>query len=154
VKHSVEIFYEYLKDGRIKVDPDKKITEPATYQDPCNLSRSGGLWEKARWLMDATCTDFRDMSPNREYNHCCGGGGGYIPMGPDFRKRRLISGKVKVDQIRETGAKVLIVPCHNCYDQINDLNKEYELGLKVMHFKTIISEMMIIPDEMKPDEEE
>ena len=59
-----------------------------------------------------------------------------------------------MDQIKETGAKVLIVPCHNCYDQLNDLNKDYELGLKIMHFKTIISEMMIIPDEMKPEEEE
>ena len=153
VKHSVQIFYEYIKDGRIKLDPDKKVTEPATYQDPCNISRSGGLWEAARWLMNEMCTDFRDMSPNREYNHCCGGGGGYIPMGPEFRKRRIISGNVKVDQIRETGAKVLIVPCHNCYDQLNDLNKEYELGLKIMHFKTIISETMIIPDELKPDEE-
>ncbi|MBW2193650.1 MAG: (Fe-S)-binding protein [Deltaproteobacteria bacterium] len=150
----MQIFYEYIKDGRIKLDPDKRVTEPATYQDPCNISRSGGLWEQARWLMNTMCTDFRDMTPNREYNHCCGGGGGSIPMGPEFRKRRIKSGNVKVDQIRETGAKVLIVPCHNCYDQINDLNKEFELGLKVMHFKTIISENMIIPDELKPDEEE
>ncbi|MBW1842190.1 MAG: (Fe-S)-binding protein [Deltaproteobacteria bacterium] len=150
----MQIFYEYIKDGRIKLDPDKMVTEPATYQDPCNISRSGGLWEQARWLMNEMCADFRDMTPNREYNHCCGGGGGSIPMGPEFRKRRIKSGNVKVDQIRETGAKVLIVPCHNCYDQINDLNKEFELGLKVMHFKTIISENMIIPDELKPDEEE
>ncbi len=150
----MQLFYEYLRDGRIKIDPNKKLTEPVTYQDPCNISRSGGLWEEARYLMNALGTDFRDMAVNSEYNHCCGGGGGYIPMGPEFRKRRLKSGKIKADQIRETGAKVLVVPCHNCYDQTNDLNKEYDLGIKVVHFKTLISEMMIIPDEMKPEEEE
>jgi len=103
--------------------------------------------------MNALCEDFRDMAPNREYNHCCGGGGGYIPMGPAYKKRRLESGKVKAEQIRETGAKVLVVPCHNCYDQINDINKEYDLGIKVVHFKTIIPQVWDLPDHLKPKEE-
>jgi Fe-S oxidoreductase len=154
VIHSVQLFSEYIRDGRIKMDPDKKVTEPATYQDPCNISRSGGLWEQARYLMNELCTDFRDMAPNREYNHCCGGGGGYIPLGPKFKKRRMASGKIKAEQIRKTGAKIVVVPCHNCFDQINDLNTEYDLGIKVMHFKTIMAHNMIIPDEMKPKEED
>ena len=153
VIHSVQAFYEYIKDGRIKIDPAKKLREPVTYQDPCNISRSGGLWEEARYLMNALCDDFRDMAPNREYNHCCGGGGGYIPMGGPFKKRRMISGKIKADQIRETGAKILIVPCHNCFDQIRDLNSEYDLGIKVMHFKTIIPHVWALPDHLKPKED-
>ncbi len=149
----MQVFYEYIRDGKIKLDPTKKIKEPVTYQDPCNISRSGGLWEEARYLMNELCEDFRDMAPNRVYNHCCGGGGGYIPMGPSYKKRRLKSGKVKADQIRETGAKILVVPCHNCYDQINDLNKEYDLGIKVVHFKTIIPQVWDLPDHLKPKEE-
>jgi Fe-S oxidoreductase len=150
----VQVFYEYIRDGKIKIDPAKKIKEPITYQDPCNISRSGGLWEEARWLMNELCEDFRDMSPNREYNHCCGGGGGYIPMGPSYKKRRMASGKVKADQIRETGAKIVLVPCHNCFDQLKDLDKEYNLGVKVVHFKTIIPHMWDLPDHLKPKEEE
>ncbi len=154
VVHSVRLFYEYLRDGRIKIDPDKMIEEPVTYQDPCNVSRNGGLWEEGRALTRYLCKDFRDMSPNRDYNHCCGGGGGYIPMGPEFKKRRMISGKIKAEQIRATGAKIVIVPCHNCFDQINDLNKEYGLGVKVMSFKEIICETMIIPEKFQPVEED
>lgn len=93
------------------------------------------------------------MQPNREHNHCCGGGGGFIPMGPPFKKRRIESGKVKADQIRATGAKLVIVPCHNCFDQIKDLNKEYELGVDVKQFKEILTEIMIIPEEFQPKEE-
>ena len=154
VVHSVRLFYEYLRDGRIRIDPDKVIEEPVTYQDPCNVSRNGGLWEEGRALTRYLCKDFRDMSPNRDYNHCCGGGGGYIPMGPEFKKRRMISGKVKAEQIRATGAKIVIVPCHNCFDQINDLNKEYGLGVKVMSFKEIICETMIVPEKFQPVDED
>ena len=104
--------------------------------------------------MNAMCTDFRDMAVNREYNHCCGGGGGYIPMGPEYKRRRMESGKVKADQIRETGAEMLVVPCHNCFDQIRDLNKEYDLGIEVVHFKTIIPQVWDLPEHLKPKEED
>lgn len=154
VVHSIQLFYEYLRDGRIKIDPAKKLKVPVTYQDPCNLSRGGGLAEYARYIVRQLTDDFRDMTPNREHNHCCGGGGGYVPMGPSFKERRMISGKVKADQIKATGAKIVIAPCHNCYDQIRDLGEKYNLDIQVKHFKELISEMMIIPDKMKPKVEE
>ncbi len=157
VKHAVQLFHEYLKSGRIKIDPAKRLKEPVTVQDPCNVSRNGGLWEILRELVLMLCDDFRDMTPNREYNHCCGGGGGYIPMGPEYKRRRMASGRVKAEQIKATGAKVVISPCHNCFDQLNDLNKEYKLGVKVISFKELIIESMIVPDKFKvveQDEEE
>jgi Fe-S oxidoreductase len=154
IVHSVQLFYEYLRDGRIKIDPDKMLEEPATYQDACNISRNGGLWKEGREIMKYISKDFRDMEPNSEYNHCCGGGGGFIPMGGEFKKRRLESGRVKAEQIRATGAKTIIVPCHNCFDQIRDLNKEYDLGVKVVSFKEVITEAMIIPEKFQPIEKD
>jgi len=47
---------------------------------------------------------------------------------------------------------MVIVPCHNCYDQIKDLNKEYNLGIEVKSLKEVITETMIIPDELKAKE--
>ncbi|MCE5334418.1 MAG: (Fe-S)-binding protein [Desulfobacteraceae bacterium] len=152
VIHSVRLFYEYLRDGRIKIDPEKMITEPVTYQDPCNVSRNGGLWAEGREIVKYLAKDFRDMTPKSVYNHCCGGGGGFIPMGAEFKKRRMESGKIKAEQIRATGAKIVIAPCHNCFDQIRDLGKEYDLGIKVVSFKELITEMMIIPEKFQPVE--
>jgi Fe-S oxidoreductase len=153
IVHYVQLLYEYLRDGRIKIDPAKKIKEPITYQDPCNISRNGGLWEHARKIIPYIAEDFRDMAPNREHNHCCGGGGGIMPMGPDYKPFRMASGKLKADQIKETGAKIVITPCHNCFDQINDLSEEYELGITAFSLKEIIVEAMIIPDHMKLEPE-
>jgi Fe-S oxidoreductase len=149
IVHYVQLLYEYLRDGRIKIDPNKKIKEPITYQDPCNVSRNGGLWEQARKIIPYIAEDFRDMAPNREHNHCCGGGGGIMPMGPDYKPYRMASGKLKAEQIKETGARIVITPCHNCFDQINDLGEEYELGITALSLKEIILETMIIPDHMK-----
>ena len=152
VVHSVELFHDYILDGRIKIN--EKIKEPTTVQDPCNVVRSGGLAEKVRRLAEYLSEDFRPMKYQGNYNYCCCGGGGAMPMGGEVKKHRLKGGKVKAEQIRETGAKIVFVPCHNCIDQIRDLNKEYDLGIKAIHFKEWISEHMEIPEEMIPKEEE
>ncbi|NNL77083.1 MAG: (Fe-S)-binding protein [Desulfobacterales bacterium] len=149
IVHFVRLLYEYLRDGRIKIDPNKKIKEPVTYQDPCNVSRNGGLWEEARKIIPYIAEDFRDMAPNRDHNHCCGGGGGIMPMGPEYKPARMATGRVKAEQIKATGAQIVIAPCHNCFDQINDLSEEYELGVKALSLKEIVVESMIIPDHMQ-----
>ena len=154
IVHFVRLIYEYLRDGRIMIDPDKKIKEPVTYQDPCNVSRNGGLWEEARKIIPYLAEDFRDMAPNRDHNHCCGGGGGIMPMGPEYKPARMASGRVKADQIRATGAKIVIAPCHNCFDQINDLSEDADLGVKALSLKEIIVESMIIPDHMKLEKDQ
>ena len=132
----------------------EKLKEPTTVQDPCNVIRNGGLAIKNHRLAEILSEDFRPMKYQGNYNYCCSGGGGAMPMGGEMKKHRLKSGKVKADQIRETGAKVVFVPCHNCIDQIRDLSKEYDLGIKAVHFKEVICELMDIPEEMIPKDEE
>jgi Fe-S oxidoreductase len=151
VIHSIELFHDYIRDGRIKLRA--KIKEPTTVQDPCNVVRSGGLGEKNKRLAEVLSEDFRPMKYQGNSNYCCGGGGGAMPMGGEMRKHRLRSGKIKAGQIRDTGAKVVFVPCHNCIDQIRDLSKEYDLGIKAIHFKEAICELMEIPAELLPLEE-
>ncbi|MBF0496892.1 MAG: (Fe-S)-binding protein [Deltaproteobacteria bacterium] len=151
VVHSVELFHDYIRDGRIKLR--HKVKEPTTVQDPCNVVRNGGLAEKNRRLAEMLSEDFRPMKLQGNYSYCCGGGGGAMPMGGEMKKYRLKSGKIKAEQIRETGAKIIFVPCHNCIDQIRDLDKEYNLGVKAIHFKEAIAELMVIPEHMKPKEQ-
>jgi Fe-S oxidoreductase len=150
VVHSIQLLYELVRDGRILIDPAKRLKEPVTYQDPCNVSRNGGLSGTGRKLIRLLCEDYREMTPNREHNHCCGGGGGILPMGPEHKPTRMANGRLKAEQIRATGAKVVIAPCHNCFDQVRDLGEEYDLGIHVTSFKELIVEMMVVPDKFKP----
>ena len=72
-----------------------------------------------------------------------------MPMGPTYKPFRMASGRVKAEQIRATGAKLVIAPCHNCYDQIRDLGEAYDLDIKVKSIKEIIVERLVIPDKFK-----
>ncbi|MHB8158136.1 MAG: heterodisulfide reductase-related iron-sulfur binding cluster, partial [Desulfocucumaceae bacterium] len=95
---------------RIRLDPDA-ITETVTYHDPCNTARKEGMFREARDLLGSFVKNFTDMNPRGERNICCGGGGGAMAM-PEFNEMRKAKGKVKVDQVMETGAQTVVVPCH------------------------------------------
>src|SRR4030043_427130 len=47
-------------------------------------------------------------------------GGGAMSLS-EYPPLRLISGKVKAEQLKETGAKVVVTSCHNCADGLSDV---------------------------------
>jgi Fe-S oxidoreductase len=150
--HYVEWVAEALREGKIKIDPAKKIKEPVTYQDSCNYIRNAGLKDAAREIMSYIAEDFREMTPCKEHNFCCGGGGGMNGIGR-YRQERNIGLKMKRDQILATGCKLVVSPCHNCWDAIRDLEEVYKVGIRWSFLKPLLTKMMIVPDHMKPPEE-
>ena len=150
--HYVEWVAEALREGKIKIDPTKKIKEPVTYQDSCNYIRNAGLKDAAREIMSYIAEDFREMTPCKEHNFCCGGGGGMNGIGR-YRQERNIGLKMKRDQILATGCKLVVSPCHNCWDAIRDLEEVYKVGIRWSFLKPLLIKMMILPDHLKPPEE-
>ncbi len=150
--HYVEWVAEALRTGKLKIDPSKKIKEPVTYQDSCNYIRNAGLADCAREIMGYIAEDFREMKPCREHNFCCGGGGGFNGIGR-YREQRNIGLKVKRDQILATGAKLVISPCHNCWDAIRDLEEVYHVGIRWSFLKPLRLKMVVVPEHLQPAEE-
>ena len=134
-------------------DLEKRIKELVTLQDSCNYVRNAGLADIGREIMSYIAEDFREMIPNREHNFCCGGGGGLNGIGR-YRQQRNIGMKVKRDQILETGAKLVVAPCHNCWDAIRDMAKVYALDIRWSFLKPILVDMAIVPDKFKLEEDE
>jgi len=139
-----------LRTGKLKIDPAKKLKMPVTYQDSCNYIRNAGLADAAREIMSYIAEDFREMKPCREHNFCCGGGGGLNGIGR-YREQRNIGLKVKRDQILATGAKLVVSPCHNCWDAIRDMEEIFHIGIKWSFLKPILLKMVIVPDHLKPE---
>ncbi len=146
--HYVEWVAEALRTGKLKIDPAKKIKEPVTYQDSCNYIRNAGLADDVRYIMSQIAEDFREMIPNREYNYCCGGGGGLNGIGR-YRKERNVGLTVKRDQILATEAKLVITPCHNCWDAIRDLEEVYHIGIRWSFLKPLLVDMVLVPEHLK-----
>ncbi len=138
VVHTIQ---RYLKSGRIKVDK-KKNPEPVTFHDSCNLARSGGIIEEPRRVLERVCADFREMVPNRTENFCCTGGGGLLSMA-EYRPLRLEVARIKADQLRATGAKIVCTMCHNCVDGLTDVIKHYKLDMRVAQVLELVDRAVV-----------
>ena len=142
VRSILEVLDEYVRDKRLKLDSSKN-SEPVTYHDSCNLGRKGGLLEEPRSVLRAVAQDFREMTPNRLQSFCCGGGAGLVAVA-EWSETRIKAGKPKADQIRQTGAKIVVTSCDNCRHQITELNEHYNLGIKVTSLTELTVQALVI----------
>ena len=143
IESSIFTMLDYVKQGRIKVDKTKN-QQPVTYHDSCNLARSCGVTEEPRELLKLVCGDFREMYPNRAENFCCTGGGGAMSM-TEYSARRLQSAKIKAEQLRATGAKIVVTSCHNCVDGLFDLIRHYKLDMEVKLLVNLVANALVVP---------
>ncbi len=153
--HYVQWVAEALREGKLKIDPAKRIKQTVTYQDSCNYIRNWGLAETAREILSYLVEPgyLVEMTPNKEHNYCCGGGGGFNGIGK-FRPQRNKALLTKRDQILATGAKLVIAPCHNCWDAIRDLEEEYHIHIDWSFLKPLLLKMVIVPEHLKPKDED
>ncbi|WP_446424127.1 sulfate respiration complex iron-sulfur protein HmcF [Mailhella sp.] len=152
--HYVEWLANAIRSGKIKIDPTRKIKEPCTLQDSCNYIRNHGLEKHTRYIMSQIAEDFREMEEHGAHNYCCGGGGGMNGIGR-YREERDAGLFMKLQQIRATGATLVISPCHNCWDAIRDTMEVYKVhDIKWSFLKPLILDMCIIPDHLKPQDDE
>lgn len=138
----VELLEEYIKSGRIKVDKNLN-TKKYTIHDPCNIVRNGGLYNSLRYVVRQVVPELIEMVPNGSDNYCCGGGGGMLAMS-EYNERRLKAGEVKAEQIRATGADVVITPCHNCVDQLTQINHTYKLNVEIKSLAEVVADALVI----------
>ncbi len=138
----LEKMHEYIENGRIEVK-ENSIKEAVTYHDPCQIARNYGIFEQSRNVAKIICSDFREMTPNREKNWCCGGGGGLIAE-PSLEELRIRTGKIKVDQIKATEAKTVITPCENCRLQLDTLNDKYNMNVNIVALMNMVADALII----------
>jgi [DsrC]-trisulfide reductase subunit K len=142
VSSITEVHARYLREGRIKVNKTT-FKDPVTYHDPCQIARNAGVIDEPRYILRHLTDDFRDMTPDVRYNWCCGGGGGLVALGDENLDFRMKSARVKVDQINETGAKILATACENCHTQLSNLNDHYKMGVDVRFLSSMIADALV-----------
>lgn len=147
----VELQAEYIRQGRIKLDPTRN-TKRVTYHDPCNQARNGGIIEEPRYILRHSVMDFVEMEPHGAENYCCGGGGGMLSM-TEFAAERKAAGKAKADQILATGAEIVATSCHNCLDQLDEVKRHYKLKVKIQNLSELVANAIIWPRSPQPEEE-
>jgi len=142
VSSITEVHARYIRDGRIKLDKTK-VDGAVTYHDPCQIARNAGVMDEPRYILKHLTDDFRELTDDPRYNWCCGGGGGLVAMGEDTLDFRMKSARVKVDQVNDTGARILATACENCHAQLDDLNTHYKMGVEVRFLSSMIADALV-----------
>ena len=143
-----ELLMRYIKDGRITLDKTR-FPQLTTYHDPCNYGRKAqklfghGFFDEPRWILDQCLENWVDLYPARMDQFCCGGGGGTLTTG--YTEERIFYGRKKMEQIKATGAEMVVVPCHSCHGQLNAIKTEYEMaGLTVKYLWELVADCLVI----------
>ena len=143
MKSIIEYYARWIREGKLAVNSDwnRDLKIKFTVQDPCQIVRKtlgDPIAMDLRYVVKSVVGEenFVDMTPNMSNNYCCGGGGGFLQSG--FPEARRHYGRLKFEQIKETGADYCITPCHNCHAQVHDLGEHYEGAYHTVHLWTLI----------------
>jgi Fe-S oxidoreductase len=117
-----EFLGEELKAGRLKLRPS--TLGKATFQDPCELRRKGGVNEAPRELMKAMKVDLHELENHGGFSFCCGGGGGVLDI-EQAKPLRYRTVEAKLREIDATGAQTLMTSCSDCRRTFDDAQSHF-----------------------------
>lgn len=149
----MEVTHDLLKRGKLKLKPDA-LDGSATYHDPCNIARSSWITERPREIVRTLFEEYREMTPNRNDNYCCGGGGGTVSLDEIKEFRMKVGGRKKAEQIAATGASYVVAPCANCKKQVGELIDYYGLDVELTGLHDLFLKVLEWPEIVDEDDEE
>jgi Fe-S oxidoreductase len=89
-------------------------------------------------MLKAFVKNYVEMTPNRCDNYCCGGGGGTVSLDEMHEFRMEIGGRTKMEQLKATGADIVVAPCANCKKQLRELVDYHKLPMRVAGFHDLL----------------
>jgi Fe-S oxidoreductase len=138
VIHMTEYLDEVLASGLIKV---RQIGDSATFHDPCQIVRRGGLEAAARRVISALGFQLTELENHGVGGYCCGGGGGVISNQRATPLRYKVF-DIKKAQVEATGAKRFLTACGQCRITL-------EAGAKHTHWdKKVESLLELVADNL------
>jgi Fe-S oxidoreductase len=122
VLHVTEFLAGALRRGVLKLRPTNSAV--ATFHDPCQLVRKGGVMDAPRIIMKALGIELHELRNHGGFSFCCGGGGGVqdIERAAPLRYRTL---EIKLREIDDTGAETLLTTCSDCRKTFHDAQEHF-----------------------------
>lgn len=154
VVNIMEYTLQAVRAGQLELKPNA-IDARVTYHDPCNIARSGWIIDQPREILRAICTEYVDMTPRGRENYCCGGGGGTVSIDEIREFRTKIGGATKAEQIRRTGATILVAPCANCKKQLREVCEDHGLDhVQVVGLHDLVLKALVPPPPMRVEKQD
>jgi Fe-S oxidoreductase len=141
VRHISEFLAENVKSGHIRLKP---VNKSVTFHDPCQVSRRGGATQAPRDVLDALGVELREMQPQGggDFNWCCGGGGGVVTINRADKLRYKVF-ELKMKQIDDTEAEVLVSSCSNCRQTFDDGQAHFKWDRKMESLLELVADNLV-----------
>ena len=108
----IELIAREQGEGRLAL---KQQPNGATvsYQDPCRLSRKGGILDEPRDILKSMGFEVRETEAHGREDYCCGGGCGEYVLSTGSKLRHKVF-NLKRHQFEEAGADKVVTACASC----------------------------------------
>lgn len=115
VMHHSQFLDELIQNKAIQLRRNGNGTK-TTFHDPCYLGRYEDEYQAPRSLIAAAGLTVTEMERHGPRSMCCGGGNAGFVREQEVKKR---VDQVRKEQVRETGATLLVTACPECKMMLN-----------------------------------
>jgi Fe-S oxidoreductase len=121
IVHHTQMFERLIAEGRLRPVAGAFEGMASTYHDPCYLARYEHETAAPRSLLARAGVEFAEMERSGVRTMCCGGGAAGFARTDEYERR---VDQERSDQVRATGAKMLVVSCPECKMMLNPAAEE------------------------------
>ncbi|MHC1577072.1 MAG: (Fe-S)-binding protein, partial [Methanosarcinaceae archaeon] len=128
---------QLLQDADLGIDSDVNVT----YHDACRLGRHMGEYDAPRDALTNSGASITEMKHNKKDAWCCG-----ISSMMNCNDKSKALRKARLDEAKDTGAKVLITTCPKCLAHLTCMKTEQE---SVENYEYEIKDLTVFLAEQK-----
>lgn len=130
-----EYMERLLDAGKIEFKWEKPLEKTVTMHDSCHTGRHVGVFDAPRRIYKMIPgINFVEMERNREYQRCCGAGGGIKAGVPDLA---LKGAQKRVRDAEAVGADIISSTCPFCRRNIKD-------GINAMETNVVFEDQIVL----------
>lgn len=139
VIHMTEFLDEAVSSGKIKL---KRVGQTASFHDPCQLGRRGGVIKAPRNVLAALGVEVKELADSGTVGWCCGGGGGVVSnKRADPLRYRVF--EMKRRQVEDAGADRFVTACGQCRITLNLGANKYKWDRKAESLLELVADNLI-----------
>jgi Fe-S oxidoreductase len=147
VVHHTQLISELIKEGKIKVAPERVKEVSVTLHDACYAARYNNIFDEPREALAATGAEMREMHRNKDKTFCCGAGGSnYWYKVP---QQTSIAG-IRTEEASRTGAATIATECPFCLSMFEDSTKAAGTNMGVRDVAEIVAEGLVEAEVSRP----